>query len=203
VNIPTRFHSALRLVVLSAALTLLLAGTMHAESGTAVSVPTDIQIEPGHQAFLKAGAVGTQNYICLPSGWNFIGPQATIFITFQWFGTTIRQQIGTHYLTPNPHENGTLRPLWQSSTDTSIVWGRQTGTSSDPQYVDPNAIPWLRLEAAGKQAGPTGGAILSQTTFIQRVNTTGGLKPATACTVGERQFVPYTADYVFYRKSGS
>jgi hypothetical protein len=203
VNISTQTHSVLRLMVVSTAATLLFAGGMQAQSGISVPVPTDIKIEPGHQAFLKAAAVGTQNYICLPSGWTFAGPQATLFVTLQWFGTTIRQQIGTHYLTPNPEEAGTLRPLWQSSTDTSIVWGRQTGTSSDPQYVDPTAIPWLRLEAAGKQVGPTGGTMLSQTTFIQRVNTTGGLKPITACTVGERQFVPYTADYVFYRKSGS
>ncbi|HYO82058.1 MAG TPA: DUF3455 domain-containing protein [Bryobacteraceae bacterium] len=201
-NLPIR-RSVLRLMVLSAAATLQFAGAMQAQSGLAIPVPTDIQIEAGHQAFLKVGAVGTQNYICLPSGWTFTGPQATLFVTFQWFGTRIRQQVGTHYLTPNPDEPGALRPLWQSSTDTSIVWGRQTGTSSDPQFVDPTAIPWLRLEAVGKQAGPTGGAMLSQTTFIQRVNTTGGLKPTAACTVGERQFVPYTADYVFYRKSGT
>ena len=120
-------------------------------------------------------------------------------MTLPWIGGSIRQQVATHFLTPNPDEVDTNRPLWQSSIDSSIVWAKQVDFSD----VDPAAIPWLVLQAAGDQKGPSGGSILSQTTFIQRVNTTGGLKPSTACTVGERQFVPYTADYVFYRKASN
>ena len=40
--------------------------------------------------------------------------------------------------------------------------------------VDPNAIPWLRLHAVSTE-GP---GIFADTTFIQRVNTTGGKAPA-------------------------
>jgi hypothetical protein len=44
---------------------------------------------------------------------------------------------------------------------------------------------------------------LTATTFIQRLNTTGGAIPATGCAVsgniGAREFVPYTADYFFYK----
>jgi Protein of unknown function (DUF3455) len=51
--------------------------------------------------------------------------------------------------------------------------------------------------------GPTGGATLTQTTFIQLVNTVGGVTPPTGCDtlpdVGHKAFVPYTADYVFYK----
>jgi hypothetical protein len=51
--------------------------------------------------------------------------------------------------------------------------------------------------------GPTGGATLTQTTFIQRLNTKGGLAPATGCDVlndvGRRAFIPYTADYFFFK----
>jgi hypothetical protein len=40
-------------------------------------------------------------------------------------------------------------------------------------------------------------------TFIQRVNTVGGLKPAEPGEeVGEVARVPYAADYYFYRKQG-
>ena len=43
---------------------------------------------------------------------------------------------------------------------------------------------------------------LSETTFIQRLNTVGGLAPETGCAVatdvGSRAFMPYTADYFFY-----
>ncbi|HYP07855.1 MAG TPA: DUF3455 domain-containing protein, partial [Bryobacteraceae bacterium] len=130
-------------------------------------------------------------------------PQATLFVNVPWFTGTIRQQVATHFLTPNPFEDATNRPLWQSSIDSSIVWAKQVEFSEDPNYVQPNAIPWLLLESAGGKSGPTGGSVLSQTTFIQRINTTGGVKPTTACTVGQREFVPYTADYVFYRKAGN
>jgi hypothetical protein len=54
----------------------------------------------------------------------------------------------------------------------------------------------------GHEDGPTGGDTLSKTTFIQRVNTAGGVAPSNGCTsfadVGHLAFVPYTADYVFF-----
>ena len=39
----------------------------------------------------------------------------------------------------------------------------------------------LLLERAGSQAGPGGDDPLSQTTFIQQLNTSGGSAPATGC----------------------
>src|SRR5215468_5981224 len=64
-----------------------------------------------------------------------------------------------------------------------------------------NAIPWVLLDRAGVQAGPTGDR-LTKTTHVQRVNTHGGVAPSTGCSgladVGTKAIVPYTADYVFY-----
>jgi len=43
---------------------------------------------------------------------------------------------------------------------------------------------------------------LTATTFIHRLNTSGGVAPSTGCTasdVGKKAFVPDTADYFFYR----
>jgi hypothetical protein len=57
------------------------------------------------------------------------------------------------------------------------------------------------LEVVGGQRGPTGGSILSQARYLQRVNTTGGAKPTKACDVGAVEFVPYTADYIFFRSA--
>jgi hypothetical protein len=60
-----------------------------------------------------------------------------------------------------------------------------------------NAIPWLLLQAF--PATPGDGRDLSNITFIQRKNTTGGLAPATPCgTVGHIVKVQYTADYFFW-----
>jgi hypothetical protein len=83
------------------------------------------------------------------------------------------------------------------------VWGGQAISSTDSAFVAPDAIPWLLLPEAGVQEGPTGGKTLSATTFIQRLNTHGGVAPSRGCSspmnVGARVFVPYTADYFFYK----
>ena len=64
-------------------------------------VPTNIEAPVGHRAYLLGRAVGTQNYVCLPSGagaaWAFFAPQATLF-------NDDDQQIITHFLSPNPDE---------------------------------------------------------------------------------------------------
>jgi hypothetical protein len=76
--------------------------------------------------------------------------------------------------------------------------------SSDPAFVAPGAIPWLLVGKVGDEDGPTGGDTLSVTTHIHRVNTAGGVAPSTGCAspadVGKRAFVPYKADYIFYRE---
>jgi hypothetical protein len=170
--------------------------------------PANLQVPAGNTAFLKGQAVGTQNYVCLPGAaglaWTFQGPQATVFLTFRWFTGDVLQQIVTHFLSPNPAEAGTARPTWQSSIDTSAVWAKKIAESSDPGYVAPGAIPWFLLQAAGVQRGPAGGSILARTTYIQRVNTSGGTISSTSCTqAGSIQFVPYTAEYVFYQANES
>ena len=49
--------------------------------------------------------------------------------------------------------------------------------------------------------------MLSGTTFIQRLNTVGGSAPETGCDiptdVGRKAFVPYRANYFFYKAPGS
>ena len=62
---------------------------------------------------------------------------------------------------------------------------------------DASAIPWLLLVAVSTE-GP---GVLDGVTYIQRVNTTGGLAPAVPGTfVGQEADVPYTAEYYFYRE---
>jgi hypothetical protein len=155
---------------------------------------------------MKGQASGTQNYVCVPGaagpGWKFLGPQATLFLTLPGIRGEIIQQIATHFLSANPAESGTARPTWQHSIDTSTVWGKAIATSTDPAFVAPGAIPWLLLEVAGTQSGPMGGSALAQTTYIQRLNTSGGSAPSTGCDAaayGAFALVPYTTNYFFYR----
>jgi hypothetical protein len=165
-------------------------------------VPANIQVPAGNKVFLVGHAVGTQNYVCLPSGtgFNFVlfTPQATLFSDHD-------KQVTTHYFSPNPFEGGTIRATWQHSRDTSTVWGETIQSSSDPNFVAPGAIPWLLLQRVGAKDGPSGGDTLTATTFIQRLNTSGGVAPSRGCSsstnVGNQAFVPYTANYFFYKRA--
>jgi Protein of unknown function (DUF3455) len=191
---------------LTAAFTISLSQPVHADQEDVITpppVPSILQVPAGNTAFLVGHAVGTQNYICQPSGagfaWAFFGPQATLFDDDD-------KQLTTHFLSANPDENGTLRPTWQHSKDTSTIWAR-VAPFSPPVVVTPSAIPWLLLEVVGEEDGPTGGHKLTDTTFIHRLNTSGGVAPATGCSmstdVGKRAFVPYTTDYYFYKAADS
>jgi hypothetical protein len=187
--------------VLAAAFTSTLPQQVYAQRETPPPAPDPIHVPIGHRLFLAGHAFGSQNYICLPSGasfaWALFGPQATLF-------HNDARQVMTHFLSPNPDEAGTLRATWQHSVDTSAVWARAIASSSDPDFVAPGAIPWLLLEVVGVEGGPTGGSRLTATTYIHRLNTAGGIAPATGCSqsahVGSRIFVPYEADYFFYRE---
>ena len=184
-----RRPAALFPVALALAFTVSQPPPAHADNAKPPSVPAGLQVPAGNQAFREGDAIGTQDYICLPSGWTFFGPQATLFNEHD-------KQIITHFLSPNPFETGTPpRVTWQDSEDTSKVWGMTIASVS----VQPDAIPWLLVQVVGAQDGPTGGDELSETTFIQRVNTVGGVAPTTACTVGMMALVPYSAEYFFYK----
>jgi Protein of unknown function (DUF3455) len=167
-------------------------------------VPPDLVVPADHVLFAKGYAVGTQNYMCLPASgggvaWKFFAPQATLYVNV----LGLQSQLATHFLSANPEEDGLARPTWQHSIDSSKVWGKVSKIVTDSNYVEPGAIPWLLLEAAGKETGPDGGSFFTQTAYIQRINTSGGVAPATGCTqagnIGALVLVPYTTDYFFYK----
>ena len=176
----------------------------NAEKVTPPAVPDKLKVEAGNTAFLVGHASGTQDYICLPSGagfaWTLFTPQATLF-------NGASKQVITHFFSPNPSEHGTIRVTWQDSQDASTVWGKLVQSSAEAPFVAPDAIPWLLLDVkdTGARKGPTGGGALTATTFVQRVNTAGGVAPPTGCAqlgdVGAKAFVPYSADYVFFRST--
>lgn len=186
-----RFLSAL-------ALAACLGSAAHADAIPVPPMPGDLQVDGDFRPFLMTHAVGTQNYMCLPRpsgnglGWTFIGPQATLF-------DDEGEQAATHYLSVNPDES-LARATWQDSQDSSAVWAMAVATSTDAKYVAQGAIPWLKLQVVGWEDGPTGGDRLSDTKFIQRVNTLGGTAPTTDCpSIGARLFAAYETDYIFYR----
>jgi hypothetical protein len=186
-----------------------------AQQVTPPPTPTAITPPDGNSAYAVGHAFGSQGYVCLPdtknggTSWtiNPARPEATLFVDV--FGQPV--QIITHFasIDANPNANATLpvslggNATWQSSFDTSKVWAKAVGTvvaGTDPvSCPNTGAIPCLLLQSIGNQQGPTGGKFLAQATFVQRLNTNGGAAPITACTVGQTQLQPYTADYFFYR----
>lgn len=171
------------------------------------AVPSNLTVPQGQTVFFQGYAIGTQNYVCLPAAsgvaWKFVAPQATLFETASG---VVGQQLTTHFLSANPDEEGLPRPTWQHSADTSRVWGKLVDSSIDANYVEAGAIPWLLLKRAGVEAGPSGGTALSHTTYIHRLNTSGGRAPAAGCSapsdIGALVLVPYRADYFFYGPPG-
>lgn len=167
------------------------------------TVPANLHVPAGNKLFLIGHAIGTQNYICLPADggvkFTLFTPQATLFKG--------DKQITTHYFGPNPAEGGVIRAAWQHSKESSTVWGRVMDghSSADPAYVAPGAIPWLLVTVVGAQGGDKGSDKLEKTTYIQRLNTAGGVAPTTGCTttvdIGNRAYAPYTADYYFYKQA--
>jgi hypothetical protein len=162
------------------------------------AVPSNLEVPAGHRLVSTAHAIGTQSYVCLPRatgtglGWTHFGPQATLF-------DDELEQVQTHFLSVSP-DDSTIRPTWQHSHDSSSAWAVAVASSSDLAFVAPGAIPWLLLRVEATQEGPSGGRRLWPTTYIQRVRTIEGAAPAGDCpAVGARIFVPYAADYVFYR----
>jgi hypothetical protein len=172
-----------------------------ASAGPAALPP--VLVPEDARPFLRTHAVGTQNYVCVATGaglaWRFAGPQATLFVRIAGF----QQQLTTHFLSPNPDEAGIARATWQGSLDSSRVWARATQTVDDARVIGAGNIPWLLLQRVGARRGPTGGGSLSQATWIQRINTSGGVAPSTGCSqptdAGAIALVPYSTDYVFLR----
>ncbi len=152
----------------------------------APSVDPSIAVpDGGGVVLLHASATGTQNYACmLVSGsyvWVFQGPNANL-------ADCNAQNIGKHFAS----DNGAAYPEWATTADSSYVVATKLASNSPS-----GAIPWLLYQSTST----AGGGPLSKTTYVQRVNTTGGLPPNTTCdssAVGTSQQVTFTADFYFF-----
>jgi hypothetical protein len=142
----------------------------------APEVPTAIQAPEGHKVHFHAYAEGVQIYSWNGSTWVFQAPEAILY-------DADGNIVGTHY----------VGPTWESGSGSKVVGARVNGAASP----NANSIPLLLLRATATE-GP---GIFARTTYIQRVNTVGGIAPATpGASVGEIARISYTAEYFFYRE---
>jgi hypothetical protein len=138
---------------------------------------------PDSKLFLAVHAVGVQKYTCQANGtWLFTDPEATLY------KPTDGKPIGTHFL-----NFATGRPVWQLKDGSSVEAAR---TASVPGGT--GSIAWLLLQAVATEDGPDGDQLI-RTTWVQRLNTSGGVAPAGTCTPGDTIAVPYSTDYFFWK----
>ena len=109
-----------------------------AQTVTPPATPTLITPQEGNTAFLLGHALGTQGYVCLPTGpgastasWTVNGarPEATLFTKF--FGQDV--QIITHFLSPDAKPNGVLKryPFWQRDVAEFLRYQQSLGSGSE------------------------------------------------------------------------
>jgi hypothetical protein len=165
-----------------AALAAVPAGAAPQASGTLTTdqssdqsgVPVAIRVPHGNTRIATMASEGVQTYQCTNGAWTFQQPDAIL----QFNG---RAQV--------LHTRG---PVWTSVVDGSSVTAAVVASSPVP-----DAIPELLLSATAHRVP----GLLAAVTYVQRLDTTGGLAPTGACTEGTTASVPYTADYAFWNAS--
>ena len=147
-------------------------------SGTAWGDP--LSPPSGARLLLRAAGEGVQIYTCTQNSsglaWSLKAPEAVL-------RDAAGNVVGKHFAGPS----------WEAS-DGSTVVGEVVGRADAPGG---EAIPWLLLRAKSH----TGAGQFAEIAFIQRIDTVGGLAPATGCdagTQGREVRVPYSAAYLFF-----
>jgi len=147
-------------------------------SAAAQDIPAKLAPPQGRTALGKYAAKGVQIYVCRAKGaagkWSFTAPEAELV-------DAQGRPFAKHY----------AGPTWEAPDGSKVV-GRILASEAAPKA---DAIPWLLLSTQSSASG-----VLAGVRFVQRVNTSGGVKPTGACpAVGTERRVDYSADYIFYK----
>lgn len=176
-----KLHAMLPIAALAAACTSPGPHSMTATVDNAM-LPEAVRVPAGERQTMWTVGVGEITYECREKAaaagqyeWGFVAPMASLHDAHG-------RIVGRYY-------GG---PTWEAS-DGSKVTGRQVAVA--PAAAGSIALQLVRAEPA------SGAGALQGTTYIQRLNTQGGVAPMLACGAdnrGARQQVAYRADYVFY-----
>ena len=145
------------------------------------AVPEPLRPDTSETLAMIVPARGVQIYECRAAKeggyqWAFVAPEAELY-------DRGGSPIGRHYAGPH----------WEAADGSRIVGA----VKARAEAASAGAIPWLLLGA--KSVGPAG--TFSKVTSVQRVNTAGGIAPASGCSekaAGTSARVSYTADYYFF-----
>ena len=168
---------------LSAVAVAVLAGCASQPMVNNAELPEAVRVPAGNTQSMFTVGSGEITYECREKKdmagafeWAFVAPVATL--------TDAKGMVvGKYY----------AGPTWESN-DGSKVTGKQVAVSPST----PGNLP-LQLVKANPA---TGNGAMQGVSFIQRLNTKGGVAPTLPCGAeqkGNKQVVPYQADYVFYK----
>ncbi|WP_166298026.1 DUF3455 domain-containing protein [Bradyrhizobium sp. 2S1] len=132
-------------------------------------------------------AEGAQVYECKPD----TGKSQSLVRALTW---QLREPIATLMLDGKSIGRHYGGPSWEL-TDGSAVKGKVVASAPG---ATSNDIPSLELEVVDQR----GNGVLSAATVVQRINTEGGVARGSCERAGDYRSAPYSADYVFLRKSG-
>ena len=148
-----------------------------------ISIPEQIKPPSGNVPVLSVHAKGDQIYQCLLNGgvysWQLQAPDAKLF-------DEQGKVVGNHY----------SGPIWEYKESSRVV-GRVVNKID---IAPDSSISWLLVEVVAHK----GNSLFSDVSFINRINTRGGLPPLSGCDsnhLGGEKRVAYTADYIFYAKN--
>ncbi|MDP3822321.1 MAG: DUF3455 domain-containing protein [Burkholderiales bacterium] len=146
------------------------------------ALPEPVRVPAGQKLMMSTTGVGEITYECRAKKdmagaheWAFVAPVATLY-------SGDKKAVGKYY----------AGPTWEAN-DGSKVTGKQLAVSP----AAPGSIP-LQLV---KTDPAMGAGAMTGVSYIQRLNTKGGVAPLMPCDAmskGKRQQVAYEADYVFY-----
>ena len=144
----------------------------------------DIKVPEGQTVLLKALGKGVQIYECKATAadpgkfdWSFKAPEADLT-------NEDGKKIAKHY----------AGPTWEANDGSKVVGELPPKKADAPR---PGAVPWLLLKAKTNEGTGT----FARVTYIQRVDTEGGVAPAAGCDqahVTTEARVDYRANYYFY-----
>ena len=154
------------------------------------ALPEPVRVPAGQKVVMTTSGVGEITYECREKKdmagqheWAFVGPVATLY-------GADRKAVGKYY----------AGPTWEAN-DGSKVTGKQVAVSPAAAGNIPLQLVKAEPAMAATMAATPGSGAMAGISYIQRLNTKGGVAPAMACDAmskGKRQQVAYEADYVFY-----
>ncbi|KAF5992773.1 DUF3455 domain-containing protein [Streptomyces sp. WAC00263] len=177
---------AKRLVLTTTAVAAVTAGTLFSATvgqaatsqpaRTGVDAPAALKVPDGNRLTGVFSAAGVQTYTCADGAWKLLEPAATLWAK----NDRSHRPVALH----------SRGPVWVSTVDGSAV--NAAAIANSPKT---GTIPELLLQSTATR----GTGVFAGVSYVQRLDTHGGVAPTTTCSGTDQISVRYSATYAFYK----